>query len=172
MWSNKSTENLKDNIFEVGLLNNKSEKQQMYKTTKVWCDVKQQTRAWRHWSRACAGLQGHCFNRPVSRNFWRGSNFRLLGYFRNKLIGPPVKKTVWIYIWRWTNNKRRLRGSGGMPPGIFVRFLTTNWCSLVDSGGCRWGKFSALWSRGGGGRGRATLSNPLSPPNGPGFKES
>ena len=23
-----------------------------------------------------------------------------------------------------------------MPPGIFVRFLATNWCSLVDSGGC------------------------------------
>ena len=46
-----------------------------------------------------------------------------------------------------------------MPPGIFVRFLATNWCSLVDSGGCRWGKFSALWS----------LPPPL---NGPGFKES
>ena len=49
-----------------------------------------------------------------------------------------------------------------MPPGIFVRFLATNWCSLVDSGGCRWGKFSALWSRGGGGR--ATLPNPPPPP--------
>ena len=46
-----------------------------------------------------------------------------------------------------------------MPPGIFVRFLATNWCSLVDSGGCRWGKFSALWSRRGGGGGRAILSN-------------
>ena len=53
-----------------------------------------------------------------------------------------------------------------MPPGIFVRFLATNWCSLVDSGGCRWGKFSALWSRGGGG------SRTPPPPNGPGFKES
>ena len=61
-----------------------------------------------------------------------------------------------------------------MPPGIFVRFLATNWCSLVDSGGCRCGKFSALWSRGegGGGGGRATLSNSPPPPDGPGFKES
>ena len=56
-----------------------------------------------------------------------------------------------------------------MPPGIFVRFLATNWCSLVDSGGCRWGKFSALWSRGGGG-GRGSFR--AFPPKGPGFKES
>ena len=48
-------------------------------------------------------------------------------------LGPPP--------WRWANSKHRLRGSGGMPPGIFVLFLATNWCSLVDSGGCRWGKF-------------------------------
>ena len=32
-----------------------------------------------------------------------------------------------------------------MPPVIFAQFLATNWCSLVDSEGCRWGKFSALW---------------------------
>ena len=52
-----------------------------------------------------------------------------------------------------------------MPPGIFVRFLATNWCSLVDSGGCRWGKFSALWSReGGGGGGVVRPSRTLPPP--------
>ena len=56
-----------------------------------------------------------------------------------------------------------------MPPGIFAQFLTTNWCSLVDSGGCRWGKFSALWSRGGGGYSCDRLEPP---PKGPGFKES
>ena len=48
-----------------------------------------------------------------------------------------------------------------MPPGIFARFLATNWCSLVDFGGCRWGKFSALWSRGGRGGGSC---DPLEPP--------
>ena len=58
-----------------------------------------------------------------------------------------------------------------MPPGIFVRFLATNWCSLVDAGGCRWGKFSALWSWGGG---EVMVVRPsrTPPPNGPGFKES
>ena len=42
VWRNKSTENLKDKVFEVGLLNNKSGKQRMYKTTKVhvmWCET-------------------------------------------------------------------------------------------------------------------------------------
>ena len=31
---------------------------------------------------------------PCPEIFEGGSNFGLLGYFRNKLIGPPVKKTV------------------------------------------------------------------------------
>ena len=47
-----------------------------------------------------------------------------------------------------------------MPPRFFS-FLAVNWCNMVDSGRCCWGKFSDLRSQGGGGRGgRATLMNP------------
>ena len=50
-----------------------------------------------------------------------------------------------------------------MPPGIFYLFLAANWCNMADSGGCCWGKFSALWSQGGGGEGWGSC-DPLEPP--------
>ena len=34
---------------------------------------------------------------PWPEIFEGGSNFGLLGYFRNKVIGPPVKKTEFIF---------------------------------------------------------------------------
>ena len=48
-----------------------------------------------------------------------------------------------------------------MPSEIFL-FLAANWCDMVDSGGCCWGKFSALWSQRGGGGVRP--SRPPPPP--------
>ena len=58
-----------------------------------------------------------------------------------------------------------------MPPGIFVRFLATNWCSLVDVAGVNF----QLCGHGGGGGGGGGACDPLeppTPPNRPGFKRS
>ena len=55
------------------------------------------------------------------------------------------------------------RGLGAFPQNL-LEFA--NLCNMVDSGGCCWGKFSALCSKGwGGGGGRATLSIAPPPPN-------
>ena len=55
-----------------------------------------------------------------------GSTFGLLGYFRNKLIGHPVKYRLNNDIWRWANGKRR-----GHAPWNFLFFS----CKLVQYGG-------------------------------------
>ena len=58
-------------------------------------------------------------------------------------------------------------GLGHASLELFI-LLAANWGIMVDSGGCCWVQFSALWSPGGGGEAPATPPKiPPSPNDGP-----